>query len=272
MHQHHYLEKLLRPIEDDEISIVDVIGKMKGLLLFFQSDKKYCNFIPFLKVYLHVTEAVLKEYLKNQNYYKDFKHTEIVDVRFAELYFQPMKTYLLTGQKSMPWKTYFDYCEKKDGIAFVQILLGINAHINADLLKIVLNYPYTFKEDFFIVNEILIETIPSMMLDLVKDHKDMYGIGGLLFSPITRYEFNQTVVRWRKLVWDNAEAIKYASITDFKGGYMEQTEYLGIKIVEIFEKIQSFDHILTHIEKLNSLKVDLQSLMMQAQNTSSRKQ
>lgn len=255
MQHQQYLKKLL--IYDKDTTIVDVIGKMRSLLLFFESNHRYRTFIPFLQVYLRVTELVLQSYWENEKFYSDYQHTDSFDVRFAELYFIPMREYLLFGSKSEPWKTYFDYCERGDGIPFVQILLGINAHINADLLTTLLELPYTYKDDYFIINDILLKTIPGMMLDLLKYHKDLYSVGGLLFKPVTKYEFEQTVVKWRNNAWDNSFLIKTLYPTSFKPIYHKQTERLGERIIQIFEKLENFDHIFLDVEELNSLKIAL---------------
>jgi hypothetical protein len=250
-----YLENLLTIKNPAEESLFHIVGRMKTLLEFFKTNEKYHGFAPFLQVYLHVTESVFKQYLKDQDFYNDFPAIEKVDVHFANLYFTPLKEYLFNGTKSHPWTTYFDYCSQANGIPFTQMLLGINAHINSDLITTILETDYQQEADYYKVNNILLNVIPEMMFDLVRDYKDIYGLGGVVFPPIAKYEFKHTVVKWRYDAWNNARFLRQSASENSKNIYHIQTEKIGRELIDIFEDMRNLSLLRDHIRELNSLEV-----------------
>ena len=114
-------------------TIFDVIGRMEVLLEYFKSKPRHKNLVPFLETYYLITKAVAEKQLKHPKFFRDPKSLGKLDVDFANLYFKPLKIYLETGRTVKPWQKYFEYCEQKNGLPFLQMFLGMNAHINADL-------------------------------------------------------------------------------------------------------------------------------------------
>src|SRR3989338_3885961 len=108
------------------------IGEV-AVRLYHYTQKQYKNLVPFLETYYLITKSVADKQFSSKSFFAKPGQLSKLDVYFASLYFIPLKSYLESGKKVKPWKIYFDYCERKDGIPFVQMFLGINAHINADL-------------------------------------------------------------------------------------------------------------------------------------------
>ena len=232
-------ENILKVLEFDPAkeTIHGVLARMKELLKFFGSNPQYKRLIPFLETYHIVTETVLKKRIESPNFYDNPEDLERLDVVFASLYFKPLKTYLETGKSEPPWAGYFSYCEK-DGIPFLQMLLGINTHINSDLCTSVVSVDYTQKRDFFLMNDILKEVIPKVMHFLAFSSHDIFGLGGMIFRGFMRREFYKTVVQWRQNAWDNAHVISTASRHDYQNRLFECTEETCTRLIKVFHDIR----------------------------------
>jgi hypothetical protein len=252
------LEELLSFGDIGEMKIQTVINKMEILLEYFKSTETLRGFAPFLDVYLAVTKRVLEKFQHDKSYFNNFEKLYEVDVNFAKLYFDPLKEYLLNGVKLQPWQKCFEYCEKEDGIPVVQMLLGINAHINADLLSTLISIEYKEKDDYFKVNDILLELIPQVMKNLALEYKDIYGFGGYIARLVTRYEFEKTIVKWRSDVWENFQNIKlFNDIDKLKQEYHTKTEDMADEIISAFKDINSIVKSIRGIKKINSLELKL---------------
>ncbi|MDP3741669.1 MAG: DUF5995 family protein, partial [bacterium] len=175
------LTKILTIKDLQRETIFDIVGRMKVLLEFFKRNPRHKNLVPFLKTYYLITKSVAERRLERKKYFADTTGLDRLDAHFADLYFRPLREYLLRGKMKKPWQTYFKYCERKDGIPFVQMLLGINAHINSDLLTSIVDLKYGNRKDFLTINIILKEEIPDVMKFLVRVDHDLYGLGVLVF-------------------------------------------------------------------------------------------
>lgn len=236
-------------------TIFDVVGRMKVLLEFFKRNPKHKNLVPFLNTYYLITKSVAERRLEHQKYFIDPDRLDALDAYFAQLYFTPLKNYLSQKKLQKPWQTYFRYCERKDGIPFVQMLLGINAHINSDLLTSVVNLNYTNRRDFLIINKILKEEIPDVMNFLVKIDHDLYGLGVLIFKDFALQEFKHIIVKWREIVWQNSKKISKKRYAPIKRKVYDQTEVIAEDIVKIFEKLAHFQNISHLVEEMNHLTI-----------------
>lgn len=233
-------------------SVKQVLEIMSELEALFVSDKAYKNLLPFLYTYKLVTTTIYN----NLSLFEDQNSLEKLDVYFANLYFLPLYRYLNTNAKKTPWKTYFDYCEKDKCIPIVSVLLGINAHVNSDLLtSIQLNK--VNKHDYFLVNEILENLSDEVMRYLTVSEHDIFGLGGLFFKQFRVYEFRNTIQKWRDDVWQNKSKLKKISYFYQKFNYHKKTERNAKKIIEIFTDLSHFKNIISGIKELNSLKVSI---------------
>lgn len=244
-------------IKNRQEGILEIVGRMKVVLEFFKRNQKYKNLVPFLKTYYLITKSVAERRLERKRYFQDTDALDALDVYFADLYLKPLKAYLLQGKKLSPWRVYFEYCEKKRGIPFVQMLLGINAHINADLLTASVKLKYSNRQDFQTINKILKEEIPDVMKFLVKVDHDIYGLGALIFRKFALTEFKHVIVNWREDVWRHAKSLPSGKYSRAKGKILRQTEQIGTDIINVFENIRHLRAPTKLISQMNALKVRL---------------
>ncbi|MFZ2803822.1 MAG: DUF5995 family protein [Patescibacteria group bacterium] len=153
-------------------------ARMEVLLEEFHRVPEWGGFTPFLHTYLLITKAVARD-RSSFNHPADL---DWLDTHFASLYFRPLERFLFSGKLTKPWATYYTYCSQPNGSAFVQMLLGINAHINGDLARTLQMASYTRRADFLRVNHILEGEIPRVMRYLAFQQKDPIAMGGLLWK------------------------------------------------------------------------------------------
>jgi len=254
----HQLEKLLIIEDYKKETIYGIIGRMEVLLDFLSKHPPLFGLIPFLKTYYYVTRASADKYVLYKHYFSNPGDYQLLDVYFASLYFKPLLNFLRDNQHHSPWQQYFHYCIKKDGIAFLQIMLGINAHINADLYKALIDLDYNHKNDFILVNKILTEVQPEVLKFLAMDH-DLVGLSGIAFKDFISTQFETTILRWRIEAWSNASNLNTDKALDYKK-ILEQTEELALKLINSFTDIYHLKNLPTSIRNVNSLSVKLESM------------
>lgn len=189
-------------------SIYSVVGKMQTYSNYFRVNKKYDHLLPFLTTYKLVTEQVV---LKNQvesEYFADFGKMSELDCHFADLYFGPLAEYLAKEETVTPWLNYYDYCENGHDSPFLQILMGINVHINADLPHALVLSGFELEEDYEKINQILLEVMPQLMRYLLIQEYEVLGLAGMILRKFFVDEFVHIIVRWRKQAWQHALQMK----------------------------------------------------------------
>ncbi len=211
-------------------SVYGVVGHMQLLQDYFFTHPEYYGLIPFLHTYYTVTKMVASK--------TDFKNPvalEQLDIHFASLYFNPIQQFLNHEIEHIsPWKTYFEYCKQTKGNAFLEMLLGINAHINSDLVVTLHELPYREHKDFQKVNTILSDAIPEVMKFLAKEYHNLFALGGVVFPHFTHDEFTKIVVKWRQQAWKNAERMQDMSKIEAIQSLHKQTEQIAESLIDIF--------------------------------------
>jgi len=192
------LEELL---EIEEQSIEAVESTMRGLKNYLE-DNGRTSMLPFLDAYLKITEGVIEQ--KNKGYFEEPEKLVKLDVRFAELYFKAVRLYIEKGEKKQPWSTYFNYIERNDSKPILELLLGINAHINSDLTQVLYEQSYHNKEDFKKVNKILRKSLYPVIANIGFERKDFESIALMSVPPVPMAGL-KTIQDWRSLSLKNSK-------------------------------------------------------------------
>lgn len=241
-------KKILIIDDLDKESIFNVIGRMEILIEHFSENKIYHHLLPFLNTYYLVTKAVVKKYTSEKNFFTNTKDLERLDVYFASLYFTPLLKFIETGTAPKPWETYFKYTSN-DGIPFLQLILGINAHINSDLYFSLSKLNYNYEKDFFRVNDILQEVIPESMKFLIKEH-DLIGFGSIFFKDFIEKEFHLVIENWRSEAWAN---FKIHSDGNIRHKLNDKTEKMGEELISLINELYHLKNLSTDLNKINNL-------------------
>lgn len=253
----HQLSKYLT-VNIEEDTIIDIIGRMEVLLDHFNTHDDLKQYAAFLHVYQQVTKGVLVKSYNVDGYYKDYAAIEKLDILFAKYYFGPLRHYLIDDTPMHPWKKYFEYSEQNKTSAFVRLLLGINAHINADLCRTLTDLKYTEQDDFNKVNDILEGLIPQTMAYLAHHEHDYFGMGAAIVPELVKEEFKKVVVGWRNDAWNNSRVLIATGAGDkeFAELYMK-VEGLADRIIELFGSIKSYTNPTHFLDKLHDIRVIL---------------
>lgn len=227
------LHEVLTIKNQEKEKIVSVIGRMELLLEFFNENKKYHSLIPFLTTYYLVTKAVTAKYITHKHYFQKIEDLENLDVYFASLYFTPLLAFLESGVKHKPWETYFSYCTQPHSSPFLQILLGINAHINTDLYASLVHLEFNNQKDYSRINDILGEVLPQVMKFLFVSEHDFFGLGGIIFTRFIQREFHKVIVGWRKDAWANAMQTNAKNQRTYYRTIENDTESLASELINI---------------------------------------
>ena len=143
---------------------------MRDLRELIEKDGRE-SLLPFLDAYIKITEGVIDE--KSKGHFEEPDKLTELDIRFAELYLDAMKAYLEGGEKKQPWKTYLDYIERDNSKPVVELLLGINAHINSDLTQVLWEQEYDNLNDFKQINLVLRRSLYPVMVKIGVERHDV---------------------------------------------------------------------------------------------------
>jgi hypothetical protein len=194
-------------IDTEDDSIDDVLESMRDLKRLLR-DRNQNSMIPFLEAYIRITEGVKKA--SENGEFSNPEALEQLDLKFADLYFEPMQKYLVDGEKSSPWVNYFDYVERSGSIPLLELLIGINSHINSDLAVAIHETSYDEKEDYEKVNEILEENLFRTLKYLAVHHRGIFSLGAYTVHPVALKGLDK-VKNWRRMTWKNAHSENFSS-------------------------------------------------------------
>lgn len=228
---------------------------MATLLDYYEDSNDFHSLAPFMFVYHRVTSSVADHMIEDEDFFNRPDELERLDAEFAELYFSPLRDYIENDEMRQPWRVYFDYCMNEDSRPAIEMLLGINAHINADLLHALHMREYSNREDYQKINRILEKQIPASMRYLAKKH-DLAGFFGLVDRKMAYREFQSLVVNWRENTWDNYQKIREDDFSDHRDNIYEQTERVAEEVVKL-EKDFNYLNLYSTIRRANRLEVKI---------------
>ena len=137
-------------------TIEGVIVKLDEIIAWSKKNKSPIGY--FACTYRIMTLAVLDGIKKKK--FEDGKRMIILDLAFANRYFEALENYQNNKKCSNAWFTAFEAAKNKNFLIMQHILLGINAHINLDLgVSAASIMPYRkinpLKNDFDKINEVI---------------------------------------------------------------------------------------------------------------------
>ena len=141
---------------------------------------------------------------------------QLVD-HFSSYYFSALDAYRQDpGQSPAVWRLAFDKVAENRLLSIQNLLLGVNAHINYDLILALgdLLEPDWSRldetqrrqryEDHTHVNLVIGRTIDSVQDTLIEPHEPVMDIVDRLLGPIDEWLISNLIERWRDEVWEQA--------------------------------------------------------------------
>lgn len=230
-----------------------IIGRMDSSLKLFEKNQEFNHFIPFLQTYLYVTKGVAERIRNSDGFFKDINKMEQLDVFFAKLYFDPLREFICNGKLTSPWKNYLLFCREGYDSPFIQLLVGINVHINSDLTNSIHSLNYSEQQDYEKINDILLDIIPKLMNYLAFKEHDIVGFGGIFLKNFYRYEFKSIIVRWRNEAFENSKRLNEGLLTLEE--VHKQTENISNQIIDSWGSHKTPVNALSFLKILNSLSI-----------------
>lgn len=169
----------------------------------------------FLRCYLMMTENVLTAV--DQQEFNDPAWVNDLLKHFADFYFEALQAYE-DDPESAPavWRLAHDAADDPKSTAMQNMLLGVNAHINYDLVLTLVdmlqsewvnhsepqrNGRYT---DHCHINEIIGRTINDVQDQVLEPAMPIMDIVDKLLGPMDEKVIVRLIAHWREQVWQNA--------------------------------------------------------------------
>lgn len=136
---------------------------------------------------------------------------------FAAYYFNALQAYEQEdSQTPHIWRQTFDCARQQDSQALQNLLLGVNAHINYDLVLAVsdllepewsgLDEPARRRryEDHCHVNEIIARTVDAVQNSVLEPGNLPMQLVDVVFGRVDEWLISRLITGWREQVWEQA--------------------------------------------------------------------
>lgn len=179
----------------------------------------------FLACYATMTEAMLDNLAAGR--FRDPAWVRILLDRFADYYFDALDAYE-TGAGSLPlvWKLAHDQSRLEKLHVLQHIMLGINAHINYDLVLTMheLLRPAwpglderdraDRRADHETVNEVIAETIDRVQDEVIEGESPVMDVVDKLMGRMDEWLLAELIRSWRREVWHDVANLLAASTNE----------------------------------------------------------
>lgn len=221
-----------------------VTERMQRLILQWEaaSDDKAL----FLSCYRMMTRNMLGAVRRGE--FLDAGWVERLLHRFADYYFVALEAYEREPASSpVVWQRAHDCCCDRGVTALQKILLGINAHINYDLVFTLddmlrpewtaLSQPQRAARyaDHCRVNEVIGRTIDAVQDHVLEPAMPVMDYIDRWLGPIDEMLISGLIARWREAVWSNAlrlvgtndEQLRAQLIRELEEETLKKAEFIG---------------------------------------------
>lgn len=197
-----------------------VIAKMQGRVDAWEqaADARAI----FLRCYLMMTQNMLAAIERRE--FNDPAWVERLLNRFADYYFVALDAYDVDPDTAPAiWHFVFRETAEPVCISLQKLLLGVNAHINYDLvltLVDLLEHEWGVLsddqrkqryEDHCAVNEVIGRTIDAVQDQILEPAQPSLDIVDKLFGPLDEMLISRLISNWRENVWESAIQLLSAS-------------------------------------------------------------
>ncbi len=176
----------------------------------------------FLNCYTMMTEnmhaAIQAQEFRDRDWMQNFV------IRFADYYFDALHAYEM-GKTSIPavWTRAHDAAHKPGTHVLQLLLLGINAHINFDLVLTLVDILEPEWEhltagsradrryDYNLTNDIIARTIDQVQDQVVERENPFMDVVDKSLGRFDEWLISRMITNWRDEVWDEAIAILSAA-------------------------------------------------------------
>ncbi len=178
--------------------------------------------------------------------YKRYLYWE--DMLFADVYFRTVRAW--DAGKDVPdaWRIAFEVAESGEHNAAVDMLLGINAHVQNDmpfvLAALGLSKPSgeSRKRDHDIVNETLNRAYEAVVAEVAKRYDPSVSTINSPLHPVDDIAGLEMVRGWRETVWRNAERLVNAETDEERAEVAQSIEDYAAGWAQTFAALEQPDY------------------------------
>lgn len=188
----------------------------------------------FLDCYLRMTHNMLTA-LATGEFADAVWVTHLLD-RFADYYFDALHTYEQGAAAPAVWQVAHDAARQPKILTLQNLLLGVNTHINYDLVLVVAEllqpeWPQSTEgqrrqrhADYTHVNTIIARTIDAVQDEIVEPDAPALRIVDLLLGRLDEWATVQVIGGWREEVWRHALNMLAAPTADQREALRSRVE------------------------------------------------
>jgi hypothetical protein len=139
---------------------------------------------------------------------------------FADYYFEALQEYQLSPDSApQSWQLAHNAAADPDVTALQKLLLGVNAHINYDLVLTLVDlladewdqHSPAQRQDRYAdhcqINQIIGQTIDVVQDQVLEPAMPLMALVDSLLGPVDEFLISNLISQWRELVWVNASSL-----------------------------------------------------------------
>lgn len=206
----------------------------------YQGDRR----VIFLKCYALMTHNMIQA-VANQRF-RDPAWVQLLIYDFAEYYFEARERYDTQHPALLNvWRRAFDLALQPTTPAIQNLLMGVNAHINCDLVLVLddllspewaqldLTTRETRYHDYCLVNDVIGETINCVQDQVIKPYARLMAVVDFVLGPLDEWCTAQLITNWRADVWQRALAIIEAAEPSQRQERRRATDAIALQRIEL---------------------------------------
>jgi hypothetical protein len=209
--------------------------------LILQWDKESNPQATFLSCYRMMTSNMLAAI--DDSEFEDPAWVDELLHRFAGYYFAALEAYRQDPEAApRVWQLAHDTARHPRSLAVENLLLGINAHINYDLVLTLVDlleaeWPGLSEEerarrytDYCTVNDVLARTVDAVQDQVLEPAMRGMALIDLLMGPLDELLVSRMITQWREAVWQGARRLLEAASHEERTSVLEEVEKDALKL------------------------------------------
>jgi hypothetical protein len=200
----------------------------------------------FLNCYGLMSRNMIRALEEGQ--FRDRRWVDRLMHHFADYYFEALEQYDRDAKETPAvWRQVHDFSRNKGLLALQHLLLGVNAHINYDLVLALSDVlrpewrrlPPAKREERYLdhthVNTIIARTVDTVQDQVIEKHTPWMDIIDRLCGNLDEWLISSLICRWREEVWTDALRLVAAATPErreaLRGELEEKVLSRGTRIV-----------------------------------------
>lgn len=216
-----------------------VVARMKSLIAEWENESN--PQAVFLSCYQRMTSNVLVA-IEREEFHDPVWVNEVLHL-FVDYYFVALEAYE-RDPASAPavWQLAHDTARDPRSLAIENLMLGVNAHINYDLVLTLVELlapewdglsageRAARYSDHCYINDILARTVDAVQDEVLEPAMPVMDIVDKLMGPADEFLVSRLVARWREKVWRDAVRLLEAAGPEVREALLQEIERDALKL------------------------------------------